>query len=640
MKRTLLTMLKLAAETYGDRPYCYRKTDAGWTPKSFARIHEEAELLATGLYLRGLKPEGKAVILGEGSPEWVAFEFALLTAGAISVPLSIKLLPEEVPFRVNHSDATVVAVSWNQVEKLASVYKELKKKPLVVLLEDSDDRLSDARIALPTAKITSYGELLSEGAAAPPEARSQVAEIVDSVGEDTIATISYTSGTTGNPKGIMLTHLNYYVNSHDAIEMFEVPPDYSTLVILPCDHSFAHTVAIYAALNAGISLSFVDARGGSVAILRHIPGNMKETNPVFLLTVPALTGNFMKKITHGVSEKGAFVERLFRAGVSAGIRRNGDGCNRPGILTRLVTWFPHALAEILIFRTVRKTFGSRIQFFVGGGALLDRGQQDFFAAIGVPVYQGYGLTEAAPIISSNTPKAHKFGTSGRVAPAVTCRITRDDGTEAETGGSGEICIRGENVMAGYYKNDKATAETIVDGWLHTGDLGYMDEDGYLVVSGRAKALLISTDGEKYSPEAIEEAIGTESELIHQVMVYNDYCPYTTALVTLDEDRVRARIKREGLTTPRQLLAAVRESLTSYETKGVHFPSQWTPATFLVLEEPFTEANHMINSTMKMVRHKITEVYEDDIEYLYTDEGHSFDNPRNRERVARLFDLTR
>jgi long-chain acyl-CoA synthetase len=639
VKRTLLGMLDTAAREFGGTPYCYRKIEAGWTPKSFLQVREEARAIAVALRARGFHPAGKAVILGEGSPEWVAFEFAVLTAGAISVPLSIKLLAEEVPFRVTHSDATVIGVSWNQLGKLASVYAELKTRPLVVLLEDTDVMLEQARTTLSSAQITSYQELLAFGMAAAPDARAEIDQIAEEVGEESIATISYTSGTTGNPKGIMLTHLNYYANSHAGVQMFEVPSDYSTMVILPCDHSFAHTVAIYAAPNAGISLSFVDARGGGAAILRNIPINMKETNPVFVLTVPALTGNFMKKIIHGVAEKGRFVNGLFWAGVRAGIRRNGDGFNRPGLFTRLGTWFMHAAAEALIFRTVRKTFGNRIKFFVGGGALLDRGQQDFFCAIGLPVYQGYGLTEAAPIISSNTPKAFKFGSSGRMAPGVTCRITLDDGTQAAAGESGEICVQGENVMAGYYKNEKATSEVLVDGWLHTGDLGHIDRDGFLVVTGRAKALLISSDGEKYSPEEIEETITTNSDLVHQIMVYNDHRNYTTALVTLDTGRVEKLVKYEQIRDARSLLSRVHESLMSYTRAGKHFPAQWTPASFVILREPFTEANRMINSSMKMVRHKVTEFHADDIDYLYTGEGHRWDSPRNCDRVADMFGLS-
>jgi long-chain acyl-CoA synthetase len=629
-------MLEQAADRFASQPYAWRKTDAGWTPKSFAQVRDESILIARALRSRGFNAGDKAVVLAEGSPEWITFELGVLTGGGTSVPLSIKLLAEELPFRVNHSDATVIGISGNQLPKLADVYGELDRHPLVVLLEDTDALLDEARSRFPKADVTSYGQLVAEGREASAEVANNIRTTMAELPEDAIATISYTSGTTGNPKGIMLTHRNYVANCTDAVEMFEVPYDYSTLLILPCDHSFAHTVGLYAALLRGIELYFVDARGGGVGILRNIPINMKETDPVFLLTVPALSGNFMKKIIAGVEAKGGFATRLFRAGINAGIRRSGDGYERAGLFTRTATWLPHTLAEMLVFRKVRETFGKRIRFFVGGGALLDRGQQDFFNAIGLPVYQGYGLTEAAPIISANTPREHKFGTSGKIAPTVTCRITRDDGTVASPGESGEICIQGDNVMAGYYKNDDATAETIKDGWLHTGDLGYMDPDGFLVVTGRAKALLISADGEKYSPEEIEETIATEADLVHQVMVYNDHRKYTSALITLDPQKIEALVKSEGVTTASELLDRIKRSFYSFENDGRRFPRQWVPAVFAILPEQFTEANRMINSTMKMVRYKITGAYTDDIEYLYTDEGGAIANPRNVERLAEMF----
>jgi len=631
MNRTVITMLNDAVEQFGDQPYCYKKTDPGWTSLSFGEVRDQATAVARALMARGIEAGAHLSILAEGSPQWVVFELGVLSAGCASVPLSIKLLAEELPFRINHSQSVAIGLSVNQAAKIGAIYGQFESAPLLVVLDPHESAAVEVETAIPGVSVVRLDALIEEGRALKTE--------LPIVQENTTATISYTSGTTGNPKGIMLTHLNYYSNSHDSIELFQVPYGYSTLLILPCDHSFAHTVGIYAALVRGIRLYFVDARGGGMAILRNIPGNILESNPTFLLTVPSLSGNFMKKIIAGVEAKGAFATRIFRRGLRAAIRRNGDGHTPAGLIVRLATWIPWIVAELLVFRKIRRIFGSRIEFFVGGGALLDRGQQEFFLAIGLPVYQGYGLTEAAPVISSNSPHRFKLGTSGAIAPSVTCRILREDGSEAPSGEKGEICVRGENVMAGYFQNPKATEEALRGGWLHTGDLGYFDEDGFLVVTGREKALLIGPDGEKYSPEEIEETITSSSELIHQIVAWNDHRNSTVAVITLDTERIAEHISRHGLTTADAVLDAIATSMYSYRDRGITFPERWTPARFVIAPEPFTEANGLVNSTMKIVRGKVTERYAADIDYLYGDEGGSIHNPRNQDQIRAMFDLT-
>lgn len=636
MARTVLGMLESAVAEFGDAPYCWRKTDAGWTPSGYKSIARKARMVSRALLGRGVQPGGRVAIVAEGSPEWVAFELGALCAACSSVPLSIKLLPEELPFRVNHAECAVIGVSYNQAKKLASVYGQLERKPLVVLLEDTDAKVAEVAETLPGAALVGFQALVAEGEAAGAATVAAADAAYASVGEGTVATVSYTSGTTGNPKGIMLTHLNYWSNCTSAVEFFRIPVGYKTLVILPCDHSFAHTVGLYAALAKGVQLYFVDARGGGMAILRNIPSNIVETNPTFLLTVPSLSGNFMKNIIAGIEAKGAFAARIFRAGLKAGIRRNGDGYNRPGFLVQAATFLPWLLAEKLVFKKVRKVFGADIRFFVGGGALLDRSQQEFFMAIGLPVYQGYGLTEAAPVISSNTPYVHKLGTSGKIMPPMECRIIKPDGTEAKVGELGEICVKGENVMAGYLKNDAASASALKGGWLYSGDLGYFDEDGFLMVTGREKALLIAPDGEKYSPEGIEEAIAAGGGLVAQVVVYNEHRKFTSAICALDEAKAKDLVKKGAVKDAEDLLERVKASFYSYKDRGARFPAQWTPSTFIIAPEPFTEANRMVNSTMKVVRHAVIEAHKDDIEYMYSDEGHHIANQRNLERLAKFF----
>jgi len=253
-------------------------------------------------------------------------------------------------------------------------------------------------------------------------------------------------------------------------------------------------------------------------------------------------------------------------------------------------------------------FGGEMEFFIGGGALLDIELQRFFYAIGIPACQGYGLSEASPIISSNSLKHIKMGTSGRLVGYLDHKICDTDANELPGGETGEIVVRGENVMKGYWKNPKATAEVLRDGWLYTGDMGYIDADGYLVVLGRFKSLLIGNDGEKYSPEGIEEAMIDQSPFISQCMLYNNQQPLTVGLVVPAMGVINLHLERSGLKpgSPESIDAAltlIQHEIDAYYKHGKYagmFPERWLPAAICVLPEAFTEQNHLINSMLKMV----------------------------------------
>jgi long-chain acyl-CoA synthetase len=527
-----------------------------------------------------------------------------------------------VPFRVNHSDAEFFIISENTLEKVISQWDKYENSRLqLIMLDRPSSKISKLckTYHFDESRIFFIEDLYELGARNLDKNKASLAQIESNTEEENVVTISYTSGTTGNPKGIMLTHLNYYSNSHAAVATFQIKEKIATLLILPTDHSFAHTVGIYTALVKGLSLHFVDARGGSVNALKNIPKNLVEARSNFLLTVPALTSNFIQKFKEGIKAKGSFVEGIFNRGIEASIKRNGDGFTKPGLAVQMSTYLHYFLAEKLVFKKLRLIFGPEIEFLVGGGALLDIRQQQFYKAIGVPVYQGYGLTEATPIISTNTPFCHKMGTSGKVLEGITCRICDDKGQELAQGQKGEILIKGDNVMKGYYKNESATRETLKNGWLHTGDLGYFDEDGFLVVVGREKALLISEDGEKYSPEEIEEAIVNSSSCIQQVMIYNDHQKYTTGLITLNTKAVESLIKKEGIQSFTELNQRIKSDMLGFTREDEFkdkFPGKWIPSNFQIIAEEFSEENKMINSTLKMVRHKITETYQDRLDLMY------------------------
>ena len=375
-----------------------------------------------------------------------------------------------------------------------------------------------------------------------------------------------------------------------------------------------------------------------MAILRNIPGNLKEVKPFFLLTVPSLTANFMKKMKAGVAAKGAFINGIFTRGLEAGIKITGNGYDKAPLSLRLRYGFNYFLAKKLVFPKLGEIFGGELAYCVGGGALLEVSQQEFYSAIGIPVYQGYGLTEATPIICSNTPHKHKFGSSGLVMPSIEFRFMKDDTTEAEPGVPGELVIRGENVMKGYYKNPEASDEVLRDGWLWTGDLGYFDPDGFMVITGRAKALLISADGEKYSPETIEEAIINGCPYINQIMAYNEQRRYTTALITLNEEELKKACKENGITSAEEALQMLSDSFYNFKDSS-NIPHQWIPGTFAIIEKEFSEADQLINSTMKMVRYKVKDFYMERIEGMYSGAGSDIKNEENLNALRNLFGLS-
>jgi len=519
-------------------------------------------------------------------------EFGLMMAGGVSVPLSVKLLGEEIPFRLNHTDAKAIFTTKNQLKKVLGSFGRVENKAIrVVYLDDDPDaaRAAAAEFGVSADRLVGFDEARAAGRAAMASISASLDRSIEAVGEDDTVTICYTSGTTGNPKGIMLTHLNYWTNCHDGVEVIRIPEGWRSLIILPVDHSFAHTAGLYTAMVCCIALYFLDTRGGGIAALRNIPINLLETNPHFLFTVPALSGNFMKKIIAGVEEKGGIIEKLFKAGIRAGIAWNGNGFDLPPFLTRLRAFLPYAVARALVFKTVARKV---------------------------------------------------FGTSGVLMPSIEVKIVKADGSEAAVGETGEIVMRGGSVMKGYFKNPEATAKALRDGWLYTGDLACIDEDRFLVVVGREKALLIAEDGEKYSPEEIEEAVTFSTDTIDQIMAWCDQKKYTTALVTLDTGKVERLAKARGIGTTGDLLKALQEEFVRYKAdpKAKKVQSNWMPAVFQIVPEAFSDKDGTVNSTMKIVRHRIVELHRDLIDYSYTAEGSKTVNARNLAALRAMFKL--
>ncbi|MGD9493415.1 MAG: long-chain fatty acid--CoA ligase [Bacteroidales bacterium] len=620
---TITELFDTSVRQFGNNPLIWEKADGRYVSTTYTEASVLVNHLAGGLMNIGLQPADKVVLYSEGRTWWLLSELAVIACGAVSVPVSTRIEEaDEMLFRMQHSESKFIIISARFLDFVRAIKKENGQTHKIIIL----DLPNKANIDLQSDEFL-LGNLLEIGSKCEKDTITTLADIAAKTSPDDEVNICYTSGTTADPKGILLTHKNYLTNVHQSEAMFDVTPDFITLLMLPWDHSFGHTVGLYTLILKGASMAAVDGGKSAMEALRNAPINIKEIRPYFLLSVPALAKNFKANIEKGITDKGKFASVLFTFFLNTSIRYHADGYNKgKGLrfLLKPLVW----LGDQILFSKVRLAFGGRLRYFVGGGALLDADIQRFFNAIGVPMYQGYGLSEASPVISSNCPRGFKIGSSGKPVPMMEIIIADEDSKPLPTGQSGEILIRGGNVMKGYWKNEQATKETIVDGWLHTGDLGYLDDDGYLHVKGRFKSLLIANDGEKYSPESLEEAMVYHSDIISQIYLHNNQNPFTTALVFLNFEKLKQKLAAVGLSIGNEghrtgILELITKEINLLRTDPVlsrQYPSRWLPSIYCIIEDGFNEKNHLLNSTLKIVRPKIEATFKGLFDMMYGQEG--------------------
>ena len=614
--------------------YLWEKTTDKFEGTTYAQTRDQVYRFAAGLLALGIQKGDRVALLSEGRNAWIISELGILYTGAINVPMSVKLTePEEIRYRVGHSGSRFAIVSERQAGKMRAARNNLPGLEKLILFEGQADEEKGE---------LSMESLLELGNKFLADHRDQFDAALQAVKPEDPANICYTSGTTADPKGIMLSHSNYVTNVLQSYTLMDIPEHYTTLAILPWDHAFAHTACLYCMMGKGASLASTQLGRTGLETLKNIPVNIRENRPHLLMSVPALAVNFRKNIEKGIREKGPVINALFHHALKIAYKYNGIGFDKGKGLTFLYKPLLK-LYDTILFNKVREGFGGRLEFFIGGGALLDIELQRFFYAVGMPMFQGYGLTEASPVISSNTLARHKLGSSGYLVKPMDLKICDEKGNELPVGEKGEIVIRGGNVMLGYWQNEEASAQSLRDGWLFTGDLGYMDTDGYLYVLGRFKSLLIADDGEKYSPEGIEEAFEAQSEFIDQCMLYNNQSPYTICLLVPNREALKRYLHHKHLSPESPVgqqtaLHKLEKELLAYRGHGHFkdmFPQRWLPSATGILSEGFTEENHMLNSTMKMVRGKIVERYLKRIDLLYTPDGRDFHNKENQAVIKEL-----
>lgn len=632
---TIIDLFERSCKKFPGNAYLWEKRNGHYVSTTYTEAKEQVLNVAGGLMAAGIGKNDRIALLSEGCNDWVYSELGMLYAGGINVPLSIKLTEKELVFRITHSDARFIIVSEHYIELIRHIEPELPEVEKIFVT---------GNYSAEEGKYKSFDALKQEGRAWREKHGEALATRIASVTSDDLVNISYTSGTTAEPKGIMLTHGNYVSNVLQSDSLIRIPEHYKVLLFLPWDHSFAHTVGIYSFMYNGASLASVDFGKSPMEYLRNIPQNLKEVKPHILLSVPALAKNFRKNIEAGIKQKGKLTALLYSNGLKLGYFYNGSGNYRGRgakiLLYPLVKGF-----DRLVFSKIRRIFGGNLQFFIGGGALLDEELQRYFCALGVPMLQGYGLSEASPVISSNRPQLYRFGSSGQIVKPLDLKICDEAGNEVAQGQKGEIIIRGGNVMRGYWKNEKSTAETLIGGWLHTGDMGYVNEQGLLYVLGRFKSLLIANDGEKFSPEGIEEAITEHSPFIDYCVLYNNQSPYTSGLIVPNKNALKEYLKRKNtefgsVEGYKLMLGKINKELMKFRYGGEHaglFPERWLPAVVAILPESLSEQNGTINSTTKVVRHKVVEIFKNELEFVYTPEGKNIQNPHNTQNIKQYME---
>lgn len=582
----LVAMFERSAAKGGEQPFLWAKSQGVYRPWSWRRAREEAGLLARCLAAEGIAAGDRVLILSENRPEWCVADLAILMAGGVTVPAYTTSTTDDLAYLLSHADVAAVICSSAMLAK--RMLPAVARSPAVRLILFIN---SDAVTEAPVPTLT-WADALARGAVAPAIDRAAALSGGD------LACFIYTSGTGGRPKGVMLTHDNIVANLRGAwglLERIGLGQEVF-LSFLPLSHAYEHTAGQFFPIAMGAEIYY--AEGADT-----LQANLVETRPTILTCVPRLYEVLRQRIVNGVQRQGGIREKLFNLALQLGQRRYHQG-RLPPHLAAL-----DLLLDRLVRNKVRERFGGRLKAMVSGGAPLNVDVGLFFHALGLPVLQGYGQTEASPVISANLPGKAKLDTVG---PAL-------DGVELKIAADGEILVRGALVMRGYWKDAEATAQTLRDGWLHTGDIGELDVDRYLKITDRKKDMIVNSGGDNVAPARVEGILLLEPE-IGQALIYGDRRPHLVALIVPHQEFVRSFARAHHcepdlaeLSRNPEFRAAVGEAVRR-ANNGLS-PIERV-RRFELMPEAFSVENGFMTPTLKLRRHLIVKAHQELLEGLY------------------------
>ena len=586
-------LLRRQARQHGERPFLFARGDGGWPALTYRQVDEIVDRAAAALVAHGIKPGERVGILSENRPEWFLADLATLRAGCVDVPLYSTSPAAEIAPILRRSGARMLFLSGTaQRDKLDEILAAVPTLEGVVSFDEPPARL-------PLRFDQTWDEWLETGT---ETARAELSERAMAVTRDDLATLLFTSGTTGEPKGVMLTHGNFLANVESILQHIDIGEDDRTLSFLPLSHCFERTAGHYTLLAAGGQIAYASHLDRVALELREIP-------PTLVLGVPRFFEKMQSRVLATVEKSHPYRRRLFHYALRVG-RRALAARFAERELTMAERWRME-LADRLVFSRLRERLGGRVRLLVSGGAPLDAEITEFFLAVGLCLCEGYGLTETSPVIACNQPPTPRAGSVGRVVPEVDVRIADD----------GEIVVRGPNVMRGYFEDPDATAEVLDDdGTFHTGDVGELDEDGFLRITDRKKDLIITAGGKNVSPAAVEGVL-KRSPWIADLCLIGDRRPYLVALVVPEFATLKRHAEQLGIEwTDRPSMLRHPDLCKPLREIVAEANAQLAPPErvrrFSLLETGFSQENKTLTATLKVRRHEVARVYEQRIEELY------------------------
>ncbi len=590
MVETICHIFLDATRTYHKDDFMLYKTEGRYMPISTDEFGQNVRDFSLGLHALGFNPGDKLIILSENRPEWVITDFAALCLGGITVPIYTTLSPEQVKYIINDSDATVVVCSNEELwDKVRAVKSELALvSQFITFLEVAPEG------------VKTFNEVLELGRRKTKEEPEFFEQKALAVNPSDVASIIYTSGTTGEPKGVMLTHSNFISNVTSVSGILPISHEDTCLSFLPLSHSYERTVT-FALLYNGCTIGYVEN-------METIAENMLEIRPTIVPTVPRLLEKIYARVMDNLLSSSNLKRKIFFWALEVGRvcgRRQLGKMPIPGVLR-----FKRNLAHKLVFSKIIEKTGGRIRFFVSGAAPLSKDIAEFFYAMGIVILEAYGLTETSPAATFNTFEALKFGTVGKPIPDVDIKIAED----------GEILIRGPNVMKGYYKKERETEEVIKGDWFYSGDIGYIDEEGFLVITDRKKDIIVTAGGKNVAPQQIENLLKT-NPYITTAVVIGDKRRFISALIVPDFEKLEeyARLHAISFTDMSDLVK--KDEIVNFMYAEVDRSLSDLAAyekvkKIVLLDRDFEIAEGEITPTLKVKRNIIEKKYESMIESLY------------------------